>query len=113
MSWRAGGIRPWIVQRVSAVLLVVILIVFTIKLILFSPQYFQDWQDLIGGRFWHTVIITFWIALFLHSWIGIRDVIMDYVHPDGLRFSILTIFAVFFISMTIWMFKIMILAVNL
>ena len=113
MSWRAGGIRPWIVQRISAVLLGGIVCAFTFQLILATPQHFQDWQDLVGGRIWHTVIIAFWIALFIHAWIGIRDVIMDYIHPDGLRFTMLTVFAVFFISMTIWMLKIMILAVNL
>ena len=113
MSWRAGGIRPWIAQRVSAVLLAVILCVFTVNMMISAPANFQEWQDLIGGRFWHTVIIAFWIALFIHAWIGIRDVIMDYIHSDGLRFSVLTGFAVFLIAMTIWMLKIMILAVNL
>jgi len=113
MSWRAGGIRPWIVQRVSAVLLAVILFVFTLNMMISAPENFDDWQNLMGGQIWHTVIIAFWIALFLHAWIGIRDVIMDYIHPDGLRFTILTIFAIFLIAMTIWTFKIMILAVNL
>jgi len=113
MSWRAGGIRPWIVQRVSAVLLAIILCAFVFNLMIAPPGNFQDWQDFIGGRIWHTIIIAFWIALFIHAWIGVRDVIMDYIHPDGLRFFVLTTFAVFLIAMTIWMLKIMILAVNL
>ena len=113
MSWRAGGIRPWITQRVSALLLAIILFAFTLNMMISAPESFQDWQDIMGGRIWHTVIIAFWIALFIHAWIGIRDVIMDYIHPDGLRFIVLTVFAVFFISMTIWMLKIMILAVSL
>ncbi|MDH3327341.1 MAG: succinate dehydrogenase, hydrophobic membrane anchor protein [Gammaproteobacteria bacterium] len=113
MSWRAGGIRPWIVQRLSAVAMAIILCAFTLSVAMSAPENFQDWQDFIGGSIWNTAIILFWVSLFVHAWVGIRDVIMDYIHHDGLRFTILAFFAFFLISMTIWMLKIMILAVNL
>jgi len=62
--------------------------------------------------FWNTVVIIFWLSLFTHGWIGIRDVIMDYVSHDGVRFVVLAIFGFYLIAMTVWMIKIMIMAVS-
>lgn len=112
MSWRAGGIRPWIVQRLTAVMLAVVLLVFVLTLMISAPENYAQWRALMGGGFWNTVIIVFWVSLIAHAWIGIRDVIMDYVHPDGLRFGVLAVFGFFFIAMMIWMFKIMVLATS-
>ena len=30
---------------------------------------------------------VFFVALLAHSWVGVRDVIMDYVHPVALAFK--------------------------
>ena len=106
MSWRAGGIRTWIVQRLSAVYLAIGLVFFAMKITSGSTIDYISWQHWITNPFWIVFIIVFWLSLFSHAWIGIRDVIMDYVHPDGLRFGVLAIFGFYLIAMTVWMLKI-------
>jgi len=112
MSARAGGIRPWVVQRLSAVFMVLSLIVFCFILMFGGLNGYVEWQVLFSLTWWNTVVILFWLALFTHAWIGVRDVIMDYFSHDGVRFSVLAIFGFYLIAMTVWMMKIMIMAGN-
>jgi len=112
MSARAGGIRPWVIQRLSAIYIVLALVLFCITLLFGGISTSSDWQTWFSMPFWNTVVIIFWLALFTHAWIGIRDVIMDYVSHDAMRFSALAIVGFYLIAMTVWMTKIMITAVN-
>ena len=57
------GLRDWAMQRATAVLM----LIYTVALIVFLLAQ-----------------ISF-IALFLHAWVGIRDLWMDYIKPFGLR----------------------------
>ena len=110
MSWRTGGIRPWILQRLSAVFMVLVLFVFTLALMFSGFNNYTEWQQWIGGPIWSVLIIMFWIALIAHAWIGVRDIFMDYIYADTLRVAVLTGFALYLIAMLIWMLKIMFLA---
>jgi len=107
MTWRAGGIRPWILQRLSAVFMVVVLVLFFFKLIVNGPSNYSAWHQWMSDSFWNTLVIMFWLSLIGHAWIGIRDVVMDYIHPDGIRFAVLSVFGFYLAAMTIWMLKIM------
>jgi len=107
MSWRTGGIRPWILQRLSAVFMAAVLILFTLTLMVDGANNYSEWQDWLNGPIWNTLIIMFWIALIAHAWIGVRDVFMDYIYADTLRVTILTCFALYLIAMLIWMLRIM------
>ena len=73
---------------------------------------YSEWHNWLAHPFWNVLLVLFWLSLFAHAWIGIRDVIMDYVHPDGIRFVVLACFGFYFLAMTVWMVKIMLLAIN-
>jgi succinate dehydrogenase / fumarate reductase membrane anchor subunit len=32
--------------------------------------------------------LVFAVSLVWHTWVGVRDILMDYIKPDGLRFSL-------------------------
>ena len=110
MSWRTGGIRPWIVQRLSAVLMVVVMVLFAFVFMSDGVSNFHEWQAWMSGPFWNTVIIMFWIGLIAHAWIGMRDILMDYIYADTLRLIVLTSFALYLGAMLIWALRIMLLA---
>lgn len=112
MSWRAGGIRPWIVQRLSAVFMVLGVLLFTLKILAGNTDEYSAWYNWMTDPVWVVFVIVFWLSLFAHAWIGIRDVIMDYIHPDGLRFAVLSLFGFYLIAMTVWMLKIFFTAGN-
>jgi len=113
VSWRAGGVRPWVIQRLSAVYMVLVISLFCLTMAFSSFSGYSEWQSWFAMPFWNSLVIIFWLALFAHAWIGIRDVIMDYISVDGLRFSFLALLGFYLIAMTVWMIKIMMMAANI
>jgi len=112
MSARAGGVRPWIVQRLSAAYLVAVIVWFLLVLVFDGPSNYSDWHNWFAGSIWNTAVILFWLSVFVHAWVGVRDVIMDYVRIDSLRFILLSLFGFYIIALISWMLRIMILAMG-
>lgn len=51
--------------------------------------------------------VIFFAALFLHTWVGVRDVVMDYVHPIALRVSALALLGFSLMAMAAWVVRIL------
>ena len=105
------GLRPWVIQRVSAVYMVLFIIYaaycyFTADAIAYEP-----WKDWLFNPFNTTVVGIFVIAVLFHAWIGMRDVILDYVHNIMLRIFILGLLLGVLIGSALWVFRILLLSV--
>lgn len=112
MSWRTGGVRPWVAQRVSAGYMAIFIVVAVIGLLLHPPTDYFTWKALLQQPLINTGFIIFCLCLFLHAWIGLRDVILDYVADDSLRFLTL-ILAIFYLAvMAIWILKVLLITVK-
>lgn len=81
------GLRDWIMQRVTACIMVVYTVALVV-LLLSAPADFDGWKALFGETWVRVFTQITLIALFLHVWVGIRDVWMDYVKPVGLRLTL-------------------------
>ena len=78
------GLRDWIMQRATAVLM----LIYTAALIVFLlalPGDYAAWQAFFSQTWVKVFTQISFIALFLHAWVGIRDLWMDYIKPFGLR----------------------------
>ena len=78
------GLHDWIMQRATAVLM----LIYTVALIVFLlalPGDYAAWQAFFGQTWVKVFTQISFIALFLHAWVGIRDLWMDYIKPFGLR----------------------------
>ncbi len=93
MSRRAFGLRAWLLQRVSAVYLALYLLVFLAAMMIAPPHSYEDWRGWMAGPWSGMATALFFIALLLHAWVGVRDVIVDYVHPVAARLLLLTLVA--------------------
>ncbi len=105
------GLRPWVIQRVSAVYIILFIIYavasfFTADLIAYEP-----WKNWLYNPFNTTVVGIFIIALLFHAWIGMRDVVLDYVHNIMLRIFILAMLIGVLLGCGLWMFRILLLSV--
>lgn len=113
MSLLSGGTGPFILQRLSAIYLAVYLCAGSLYLIGLSPESFAEWYALFAQSWFNIASLLFWFALLIHAWIGGRDIIMDYIHPDRLRFSCLMVFAGFLVLMALWAVQILLTVVEL
>lgn len=102
MSWRAHGMRAWLLQRLSALYMLLFGISFALYLSRITPLTFEKWHDLF--RLPSVVIATllFFAALLFHAWVGIRDIMVDYIHDTVIRFTLWVLVTLFLTSMGMW-----------
>lgn len=103
MSVQAQGFRAWLLQRLSAVYigLYVVIALFCIVTNLDNITY-QKWQQIVSQPFVNVSLLLFFYAIFLHIWIGSRDIIIDYIKPVSVRLVTLTVIALGLFVMLIW-----------
>lgn len=99
------GLKDWIIQRATAV----IMLAYTAALILFllaMPSGHDGWKLLLGQTWVKVLTQTTLLALFMHAWVGVRDLWMDYIKPVGLRLTLHTLTAVWLVSCFIYSLKV-------
>ena len=82
------GTGSWLVQRATAVALGLALPVLATYLLSAIPLDFAGWQKLFAPLWVRVLLLTTMTALALHAWVGVRDILMDYVRSVGLRLSL-------------------------
>ena len=83
-----SGLRAWLVQRISAVYLLGF-IVFLLARLPTSHWTYASWRDFALAPGVRVGVLLFFGGLLLHAWVGLRDVILDYVHPAAVRTVVL------------------------
>jgi succinate dehydrogenase / fumarate reductase membrane anchor subunit len=80
-----SGLRAWVAQRVSAVVLLVLVPGVATFLLVSPPRDYDQWRALIARPAIGLALAIGFVALLVHAWVGLRDVVLDYVHFRTLR----------------------------
>jgi len=83
------GLRDWLVQRATAVVLTAYLIGFSICVGLARPIDRDSWAGMFAPLGMKVATLLAFVALAWHAWIGMRDIWMDYVRSTGIRMLLL------------------------
>ena len=102
MSRQATGLRAWALQRVSAVYLGLYLIYALAVLISAPPDSYQAWKAQIANPLGGIALMLFVVALLLHVWVGLRDVLIDYIHHSTTRVTLLSLIGLGLIGSGLW-----------
>ncbi len=101
------GLRDWLVQRVTAVVMAMYAI-FMVAHLLLQPSFGYDtWIELFSGNIVRTFSLLFLLSLFYHAWIGVRDIVMDYVKPASIRLLIHVLVILALVLYVIWSVQIL------
>jgi succinate dehydrogenase / fumarate reductase membrane anchor subunit len=101
------GLRAWLVQRVTAVYVLLFIVFLLFHFLLGAPHSYQAWRAWISNPGVSIAAAVFFAALLLHAWVGIRDVIMDYVHPLGVRVFTLALLGFGLLAIGAWVLRIL------
>ncbi len=82
------GLRDWLAQRVTAVLMAVYTVIVLAVLLGAAPISYGVWTDLFTQGWMRVATLLFAASLAWHMWVGVRDIVMDYVRADGLRLAL-------------------------
>jgi len=79
------GRRDWLAQRVTAVIMAVYTVMVFVVVMRNTPLKFEFWKNLFAQGWMRVATLLFAASLAWHAWVGVRDILMDYVKPTGLR----------------------------
>ena len=82
------GIGGWLIQRLSAVVMAVYTVILAIALFMYPPRDHASWKALFAMGWMRVATLLFFASLLLHAWVGMRDILMDYVKPTGWRLTL-------------------------
>ena len=82
------GLRDWLAQRVTAGVMAVYSVILAVVLLSGQPINYAIWHDLFTQGWMRVATLLFAVSLAWHAWVGVRDIIMDYIKPTGLRLSL-------------------------
>lgn len=75
-------------QRATALVLAVALPVLIAYFLTALPAGFSGWLALFAPLWVRVLLLLTATAVALHAWVGMRDMLMDYIHPVGLRLAL-------------------------
>ncbi|MDD5057625.1 MAG: succinate dehydrogenase, hydrophobic membrane anchor protein [Sideroxydans sp.] len=101
------GLRDWLAQRVTAAVMAIYVLV-VVGYLLMQPSFGYDtWLELFTSNVMRTFTMLFLLSLFYHAWIGVRDIVMDYVKPAGIRLLIHVLVILALLVYVIWSVQIL------
>ncbi len=102
MSRQAAGLRAWIIQRLSAVYMALFGSYLVIRLIFAPPLEHAAFIAWVASPPVAIGLLLYIPLLLLHAWVGVRDVLIDYIKPASLRFGLLSGFALLLFGSGLW-----------
>ena len=110
MSRHTHGLRTWLLQRVSAVYLALFLLYVIFHSLRHGAHSYVQWQAWLTSPLMYVATAGFIIALMAHAWVGMRDVILDYVKPVGMRLVVLSLIGLLLAGSGLWALRSLMLA---
>ncbi len=101
-----AGFSAWLIQRLSGVYMAVFILVAIIWAMLTDIDV-TVWRQGFLNVWVQLGVLLFGLSLLLHAWIGLRDVVIDYIHPLGIRLFALTLVGLFLIANGFWLLAIL------
>lgn len=96
------GLRDWMAQRVSAVI-VAVYVIFMLGFLLTHPHVEYDlWQDLFANTAMRLFTLLFLASLMWHTWIGLWIVATDYIKPLAIRLLFQVTVIIYLLTCFLW-----------
>lgn len=79
------GMRDWLSQRVTATLMALFTVLLLVQLLLPGPLNYERWAGIFAAQWMKVLTFVVIVSLLWHAWVGVRDILMDYIKPVGAR----------------------------
>lgn len=96
-----SGVRDWVMQRISAVVLAVYSVVM-VCFFLFNKVDFLAWHTFMTSLPMKLFSLLAVLSLVAHSWVGMWTVLTDYIKSSGLRLVLQSLIIIAIIVYLFW-----------
>ena len=81
------GLRDWLAQRITGLIMAVFSLILLAYLVSQPAITYPSWKALFERGWMRVATLLFAASLAWHAWVGMRDILMDYIKPTWLRLS--------------------------
>ena len=120
------GLRDWLSQRITAALMALFTLALIVQVLL--PRYVRDndgqrikdaaghfvqvngydkWAGIFSPQWMKVLTFVVIVALLYHVWVGMRDVLMDYVKGVGARLALQVFVIVWLVGCAGWAIQVL------
>lgn len=101
-SLSGNGLRDWILQRLSALILAVYVFIVLGYFICKSPMTYDLWVHFFNCSVVRVSSLLFLLALVIHAWIGVWTITTDYLKCACIRVPVQLAFVIMLVTCLIW-----------
>lgn len=101
------GLRDWLAQRVTAVLMALFTVVVIVQILLPGEMGYDKWAGIFSAQWMKVLTFTVIISLLIHAWVGVRDIWMDYVKPVAVRLVLQVFTLVWLVGCAGWAIQVL------
>jgi succinate dehydrogenase / fumarate reductase, membrane anchor subunit len=96
------GMRDWLSQRVTAVLMVVFTLLLLVQLLMPGALGYERWAGIFAAQWMKVITFVVIVSLAWHAWVGVRDIWMDYVKSVAVRLTLQVLTLVWLVGCAGW-----------
>jgi succinate dehydrogenase / fumarate reductase, membrane anchor subunit len=100
------GLRDWMAQRITALLIGAYTIFILVYLLRNQPTYFAQWHGLFHHTFMKVFTFIVLLSVMWHAWIGLWTVFTDYVKNVAVRLTLEVLVILLLVGYLAWCFEI-------
>ena len=101
-SLTGNGLKDWLIQRVTAVLIAAYTLFIVGYLLLHPALSYEQWHQLFQCNWLRIATVLVLLAFVLHAWVGIWTVTTDYLKGACLRVAVQLLVILFMLTLLIW-----------
>lgn len=81
------GLGDWLLQRLTAVVMAAYTLAMVFCMLAGAPHGYGEWKAMFSGTFMRLATMLFIASLLYHAWVGMRDILMDYLRATAIRLT--------------------------
>ena len=101
------GWRDWLIQRVTAVVMLVYTLFLLAVLVQLPALDYDHWSRLWQLPVMRYATLLFVLSVLLHAWVGVRNIFMDYVKATGVRLVLYVLVILALVTHGVWAWQIL------
>ena len=101
------GLRDWLSQRVTATLMALFTLALLVQVLWPGEMGYERWAGIFSRQWMKVLTFAVIVALLVHVWVGMRDILMDYVKGVGARLTLQMLTIVWLVGCAGWAIQVL------
>lgn len=104
---KTHALREWLMQRFTGAVMALYTVLVAVTLWMQRPSQYDAWKALFSTGWMRAATLVFLLSLFWHAWLGMRDILIDYVKPATLHRILKTLVVLALAAYAVWSIRIL------